>query len=76
MLGYGIFGVVAAIVAMVLGVFLFVTEPSLVRWLGVVAIFGGLVVALRSWVALSIYAEEVLGRQPAWHIQRVLTARR
>ena len=75
MLKQGVFGIFATIVVVVLGAFLIVTEPSPVRWMGLLAIFGGFLLAIRTWAALSIHAEDTTGQQPSWHIQRVLAAR-
>ena len=75
MLKNGLFGAVITGVVMTLGVSLLVTEPSEVKWLGLLIIFGGLVVAAHSWAALSFYAEDRSGQQPRWHILRVLERR-
>lgn len=74
MLKYGLFGAVVTVIALTLGVNLLLTEPTPIKWMGLLAILGGVVVALRSWAALSLYAEEASGKQPPWHIQRVLSA--
>ncbi len=75
MLKYGIFGACVTVIALVIGVDLLLTEPSAVKWMGLLAIFGAIVVAVRSWAALSLHAEKSTGQQPAWHIQRVLAPR-
>lgn len=72
MLTHGILGSIVAVLVIVLGVDLLLTEQSPVKWIGLLAIIGGIAVALRSWVAMSVHAEETIGKQPAWHIQRVL----
>lgn len=74
MLKYGLFGIIAAVIAMGLGISLLLTEQSPIRWMGLLAILGGTAIALRSWAALSIHAEETTGQQPVWHIKRVFTS--
>lgn len=75
MLKYGIFGACVAVITVAMGVDLLLTEPTSVKWMGLLAIFGGAVVAIRSWAALSIHTEQRTGQQPTWHIQRVLAPR-
>lgn len=75
MLKYGIFGILVAGIAIALGIDLLLTEPSSIKWMGLLAILGGMGVAFRTWAALSIHAEEATGKQPVWHIQRILTVK-
>lgn len=49
----GLFGVVVTIVAMLLGVALLLNEASPVSWLGLLAMFGGLLVAVRECLGWS-----------------------
>lgn len=58
MLKNGVFGFIVAGIVAILGVDVLVTESSSVRWAGLLAIFGGVSVALRAWASIKAATED------------------